>query len=231
MDDAIQKIDHMKKLDTTLVAAVLLVLLPPTYLAMVYPSLPNTIPTHFNIEGKADGWGEKTTLVFTCLFMGALSMGLYALLTNISRLDPKKTAGQNPALMKKMGLAVVALLTLVQLSIIESGKGNSAVIDRLIVPGLGLFFAVMGNFMHSIKPNYFAGFRLPWTLEDPENWRLTHQVASKFWVVGGVLVAVGGSLLPLKWSLVLLFAFSFFMVLVPVVYSYRIFSRKKKENS
>lgn len=208
-----------------------LVAVPAAYLLWIYPSLPATIPTHFNIEGQADGWGPKTTLVFTVLFMGALSIGLYALVTNIAQLDPKKTAAQNPALMRKMGLAVVALLTLVQLAIIQSASGNSQVIDRLVVPGVGLLFAVIGNYMHSIKPNYFAGMRLPWTLEDPENWRLTHQMASKYWVGGGLLVAITGIMLPLKWSLVLLFAVTFVLVLVPTLYSYRLFQQKKKQSS
>ena len=33
--------------------------------------------------------------------------------------------------------------------------------------------------MHSIKPNYFVGMRLPWTLESEANWRSTHQFASR----------------------------------------------------
>ncbi|MDQ2752120.1 MAG: SdpI family protein, partial [Bacteroidota bacterium] len=35
----------------------------------------------------------------------------------------------------------------------------------------------MGNNFYNIKPNYFAGYRLPWTLESEENWRKTHHLA------------------------------------------------------
>ncbi|TAF55999.1 MAG: DUF1648 domain-containing protein [Sphingobacteriia bacterium] len=192
--------------------------------------LVDTIPTHFNLAGKADGWGPKSTLVGTSIFLSLLSIGLYALMTNITKLDPKKSAGQNPVLMQKMGLAVVALLSLVQLIIVQSSLGQGQFFDHLIIPGVGLLFAVMGNYMHSLKPNYFAGMRLPWTLEDPENWRLTHQLASKYWVGGGLLVAALGLFLPLKWGLVVLLVSSFILVLVPAIFSYRLFQQKKKQN-
>jgi uncharacterized membrane protein len=64
---------------------------------------------------------------------------------------------------------------------------------------MGAFFAVLGNYMHSIKPNYFVGFRTPWTLESEDNWRKTHQLVSKVWVPGGLLIISGTSfLLPFK---------------------------------
>ena len=46
------------------------------FLLIIYPVLPETIPTHFGVQGKADGWGSKagifllpciSTALFTCL--------------------------------------------------------------------------------------------------------------------------------------------------------------------
>ena len=46
-----------------------------------FPSLPDRIPTHFNLKGEADGWGNKLML-FT---LPAIGFGLYLLLTFINR--------------------------------------------------------------------------------------------------------------------------------------------------
>ncbi len=50
--------------------------------------------------------------------------------------------------------------------------------------------------MHSIKPNYFAGMRTPWTLEDNDTWRATHRLAGKLWFAGGIILTIIALLLP-----------------------------------
>jgi len=52
---------------------------------------------------------------------------------------------------------------------------------------LGFAFAGMGIYMPKLKQNYYAGFKLPWTLESEENWNATHRLAGKIWPVGGLL--------------------------------------------
>ena len=51
------------------------------YTAYSFMSLPDQIPTHFGIDGKADGWGSKTTL-FT---LPGIGLALYLLLTFINK--------------------------------------------------------------------------------------------------------------------------------------------------
>ena len=35
---------------------------------------------------------------------------------------------------------------------------------------IGVLYLVLGNFLPTVKPNYTIGFRIPWTLNDPDNW-------------------------------------------------------------
>jgi len=35
---------------------------------------------------------------------------------------------------------------------------------QFIFAGVGLLFSFIGNYMHTLKPDYFAGLRLPWTV-------------------------------------------------------------------
>ena len=61
---------------------------------------------------------------------------------------------------------------------------------RYVFAGVGLLLCLIGNYMHTIKPNYFAGLRLPWTLNNEDNWRKTHLLAGKLWFVGGLVIAI-----------------------------------------
>ena len=92
---------------------------------------------------------------------------------------------------------------------------------------MGLLFAYMGNILHSIKPNYFAGFRLPWTLESEENWRATHLLASKIWFAGGILIAILALLIKPIIMFFVMIGIVLVMAIIPTVYSYRMFTRSK----
>src|SRR5438309_3934620 len=98
-------------------------------------------------------------------------------------------------------------------------------VDKIIFPVVGLFFAFMGNVMHSIKPNYFAGLRTPWTLEDPDNWRATHRLAGKLWFAGGLVTTVAVLLLPTVAGFIVFMGILAVLVLIPIIYSYRYFKK------
>ena len=98
---------------------------------------------------------------------------------------------------------------------------------QLLFVMLGSLFAVIGNFMNNIKPNYFVGIRLPWTLENEDNWRKTHQLGGKVWVIGGLLIAVMGILLSPVWMSKIMLAIIVIMVFVPAIYSYRHYQQSK----
>jgi uncharacterized membrane protein len=98
----------------------------------------------------------------------------------------------------------------------------------LLFCGLSLFLAYLGNLMHSIKPNYFAGFRIPWTLENEDNWKKTHRLASKIWFAGGIILAVISLLLPVKLVIIVFLVAVLIMSIIPVVYSYRLFKSSSK---
>jgi uncharacterized membrane protein len=101
---------------------------------------------------------------------------------------------------------------------------------NLVLAMMGLLFAYMGNVMHSIKPNYFAGFRLPWTLESEENWKATHLLGSKIWFAGGILIAILALFIKPIVMFFIMMGIVLVMVIIPTVYSYRMFARSKHNN-
>lgn len=205
----------------------LIAAIPVVYLACIYNSLPQTIPTHFGFSGKPDSFGNKSSLWITVLIMVVVSIGVYLLVTNLSKIDPKKTAKLSIHAFQKIAIAVVLLLSAVNISIIYATV-NGTFNTKLLFPLLGLFFVYMGNMMHSIKPNYFVGIRLPWTLEDPDNWRATHQLGGKLWFVGGIIITVCTLLLPEKISFIFFISIVAIIVFIPIIYSYLYFKKHKQ---
>jgi uncharacterized membrane protein len=96
------------------------VLVPFAFAAWVYPSLPPTIPIHFNMEGKADGWGSRDSVFIGPLILGFVSILVYFLMANIRKIDPKRYEGADDKVYAQFGLFLVAFLSVLSLVIILS---------------------------------------------------------------------------------------------------------------
>ena len=98
------------------------------------------------------------------------------------------------------------------------------------VSGTGLLFAVIGNYLPNLKPNYFAGLRLPWTLENADNWRKTHALAGKLWFAGGLFLAAICLFLPTVIAIITFFVVMTVITIIPCVYSYRLYKAQKQNH-
>jgi len=218
----------MKK--SAILFVLLMISIPFGYAIYLFPLLPDTIPTHFNIEGKADGWGSKGTIFLLPSIMGFTSLLSYLLLANLKSIDPKRAAKVDDSQYKKMAMYLVAFLSALSLVITYATAHEGIRIEQLLFPLLGLFFAGFGTFMPKIKQNYFAGFRLPWTLENEANWNATHQLAGKVWMIGGALQFLSGLVLEGPWAFGIFISLVFVMVVIPTLYSYLFFKRNEAGN-
>ncbi len=213
---------NTKKYGPWLVA--LMIIAPFIYGALIFPQLPSKIPTHFNIEGKADAWGGPSSIFLGPGIMGAVSIFVYVLLSNLKKIDPKKYDEANDTLYKDFALLTVAFLSILSLIIIYSSTHADQInVGQLILPLVGLSFAGIGWYMPKFKQNYFVGFKLPWTLENVDNWNETHKVASKYWIYGGLFQTFITLVLPMKFGFIGFMLATAVMVIIPSVFSYRMF--------
>lgn len=210
----------MKKFNMLDVAAIVIWLLPVAYLVYIFPGLPSTVPVHFDINGLPDRYGTKNEFLVGPLILMGMSVLVYLLLKFLPAIDPKKYVKYGEPVFQKIAVGVVTFTAALNIGIMLTATGHGFKIDKMMVPVIGLFFAFMGNMMHSIKPNYFAGLRTPWTLEDNDTWRATHRLAGKIWFAGGILLTVIGLLLPAKSGFIVFMSLLFVMVMIPVIYSY-----------
>lgn len=211
---------------------IIVMAVPWIYLAFVWKQLPATIPTHFGISGAPDKFGDRNEILLAPAVMTIVGLGMYFILRNIYKIDPKKKyAPGNASLMGKIAVVTIVLLSATAVFIIYWTLHGKVEGMNFFFCGISLFMAYLGNLFHSVKPNYFAGFRLPWTLESEENWRLTHQLASKVWFIGGIAMAVMTLLTGTTTSIIIFISGMMIMVLIPVVYSYNLYRKTSKDQN
>lgn len=200
---------------------------PLIYLAFIWRQLPEQVPMHFDFKGNPDRFGNKTELLTMILVLAAMSTGIFFLLSNIYKIDPKKYAAENKERLKSIGFCIGVFMSALACFILYSSvKGSFELGVHYILAAVGLLFSFLGNYMHNIKPNYFAGIRVPWTLNNEENWRRTHLLAGKLWFAGGLLLAALCLILPDTAALIVFFIATTILVLIPVVYSYQLYRKQ-----
>lgn len=200
--------------------ALLVVALPFIVLAAVWDRLPDTLPVHWDMYGEADRFANKG---FEMWMMPLIGLGMYLVMLVIPWLDPKRRIDPLQRAVRAFRLIVPALMTgifgIICLSWLGTGINTGSAIYLL----LSVLFLVMGNFMTAMKPNYFIGIRTPWTLESPENWRLTHLLAGRVWVFGSLVMILLWFIVPGRAHFWLFMAGVLVLALVPVAYSFYLF--------
>ncbi len=211
-----------KKQILTTIAQFALCLLPIAYGFMLWPWLPERIPTHFNAAGVADGYQGKLEAI---LWMPLFFCAMEAVVALALRFDPK--AEKHSTTLRAIGLWTMPVLgNLVQVCVFALAMGMEVPITQLILTGVGGLVLAVGNYLPKCKQNYTMGIRVPWTLDDPENWNKTHRFAGYLWMIGGAVLL----LTPWFGLYFLLFPVLLVLTLLPIGYSFFLYMRKKQNS-
>ena len=109
--------------------SIAIILLSVIYTVVQYSGLPETIPTHFNFKGEADGFGHKSTL----LWLPVLNVGLFVLLfilnkfphlhnymVNITEENALKNYRFSTRILRFTNLFIAILFAFIQYQIIQT---------------------------------------------------------------------------------------------------------------
>jgi len=203
-----------------------IVLVPFVYLAIIWNSLPEKVPVHWNYKGEIDRWGDKFSLIIILFLLPVL---IYVLMTFIPRIDPKNRISLMGGKFYQLKFILVLFMSLIALLVLYTAKERSINNPNLVFALMGTFFIILGNYFKVIQPNYFIGIRTPWTLENSEVWKATHLFAGKLWVAGGFILVLGGLLLSKAFANTFVFVI-IIMALVPVLYSFIKFKEIQKRD-
>lgn len=208
----------------TLIVALLLTAAALGYSLLLFPSLPDRIPIHWNINGEVDGWGGKTFGTF--LMPGTMGVFL-GLLFVLPWLSPRNfTVDTFRETFNYVMVVVIALMGYMHVIMLYSGLHPRLDVSQALVGGLMLFFALIGNVLGKVKRNFWMGVRTPWTLASETVWIATHRFAARLFVGGGLLGALAAWLgVPLSACFVLLMVVAF----APAIHSLILYKRLERE--
>ncbi len=189
-----------------------------------YQGLPEDMTSHYNASGEADR--TMTKFSFWLLY-GSVGILLPAVLTFVRNIDPRKpNYNRFRGYFTLMRYAVSVFLHGIFLMIILDNLDYDVPVMTIVMGGIGLLWIVVGNGMSQLRSNFFMGIRTPWTLTDEDNWRRTHRVGARLWVLSGILMFAGAFFLTPTGLIVDLAIMIFLSVVIPYVYSYKLYKDK-----
>jgi uncharacterized membrane protein len=199
--------------------------------ALLWNKLPDRMAIHWGLNGQADGYAGKP---MASLLLPSVNLAIAVLIMILPRFDPKfvryddETKASLRRTFAAMRLAITLFMTVLALAVLATPLYPVIQMTLIAVTGFGLLMIVLGNLMTKLRPNWFCGIRTRWTLESREVWTKTHRLGGRLMMAGGACVLIFGLLLPIKLLVlcVLLPAIAV-MSIVPIVYSYILFTRSR----
>ena len=209
----------IKKNLPKLIITSLIILIPIVIGLILWDKLPNQVPMHWNAQGEVDSYGTKFQAVF---LMPLVLVAFHWICILGTSLDPKKQNINDK--MVTLVLWIIPIISLLCNSMMYATALGHKVNVEIIMPlFMGALFVVIGNYMPKCKQSYTVGIKLPWTLDNEENWNKTHRLAGFLWVISGVII-MATAFLGAFW---LFFIVLIPMVVVPFVYSYLLYKKTK----
>lgn len=184
--------------------------------AAMYPFLADQVPIHWNVHGQADDFASKNV---AALGGPLLVLGMWLLFELTARIDPRRP-GLRHGGREMVYKALLPMFAALHLATLAASAGLVENVTNVVVGVVGVMLVLLGNVLGKLRPNWFAGIRTPWTLENDEVWRRTNRLGARLFVAAGIVtvamaVFASGTVLG-----VTVLASALVAGLVPAVYSY-----------
>lgn len=187
---------------------------------ILYPKLPDVVATHWNGKGEIDDYSSK--LIGVIVF--PLALALVSIFTpKLIELDPKNKDIDNKV--KNVITWIIPVICFVASSVtLLEALGKQVKVEIIIPMAVGVVLVIIGNYLPKTKQNYTVGIKIPWTIDNEENWNKTHRIGGFMFVLGGITIAVSSLF---KCRVIVMLIAMFMMILVPTIYSYMLYRKQK----
>ena len=200
----------------TILLTLFLTLLPIVVGLFLWNQLPEQVATHFS-SNEPDGWSSRAFAVFV---LPAICAGCHLLCAVAPALDPK-----HENITPKVMTIILWIMPLISWftsgMILSYAMGKQIPVQTAVGLLIGFVFLILGNYLPKTKQNYTVGIKVPWALNNEENWYHTHRFAGFLFTVAGLIIIVAGLL---NW-VVILIAVAVLAAIAPCIYSYHYYRR------
>jgi uncharacterized membrane protein len=192
--------------------------------AAVYPRLPASVATHWDMYGRPNGWSSR---LWGAWLMPIFLVGVWAFMRVLPAIDPRgKNYEKFGGAFEGIIIATMLFLLGLHIIVLRAALGHPVAMERVLPIGMGLLFVVIGNLLPRARPNWFVGIRTPWTLSSDRVWERTHRFGGKVFVASGLLILIGGLAVP-QWTPVLMFTVILMCLASVLTYSYLEWKREQ----
>ncbi|EPZ49181.1 SdpI family protein [Alicyclobacillus acidoterrestris] len=144
------------------------------------------------VVGKA---GRMTPRLLVVSYEPATMLAIILLWYVLWRLDPKKRNYESFwTTYRYIGGVIVVCMGFVYLTVL--GHALHIASMRFIPTAIGIMFMLIANVLPRIHPNWWIGFRTPWTLSSEESWNRTHRLGGQLGIPTGILIIILAWVLP-----------------------------------
>lgn len=158
--------------------------------AWAWDRIPDSVPVHFGIDGKTDRYGSKWEAL---LVMPGVVTLVGLIMAVVPLIDPRRSnLAQSSGLYYAAWYGELTVMSVAHAGFIAAAMGLVANVGQILFVVVGGLFILLGNFMGKSRPNWFAGFRTPWTLSSDYSWQQTHRATGwMFMLIGSATIAAG----------------------------------------
>lgn len=185
----------------------------------VLPILPEIIPVHWNYAGVADAYADKFPSVFTLPVILTAVMVLTQVLPRFKQMHASSIMSRD--IYAIIIFSAACLVLAVEAVTLANAAGLMIPIVMIVPMLLGVIFIIIGSLLPVVAPNRSVGIRLPWTLKDEKNWKLTHTRGGLVFMGAGILIILGSPFAG-TWAIALMLAVLCVVLIYITFYSYRL---------
>lgn len=152
---------------------------------LLYPELPERLPSSFNMHGEVLATRPREVVLVTFPGIYLLVMLLMQLLV---RYSPQKFSMPNSKRALEVGILGTGILFgFIHYAMLRN-DGDFDFFVRYFNWGMALFLLIVGNILGKTERNFMLGIRLPWTINSDANWRATHRLCGRLTVFAGIVL-------------------------------------------
>ncbi len=162
-------------------------------LLVMYPGLPEQVPTNWGIDGSVS-YSSKST-IWTIF---AINVLLFPSFFVIPKVDPKggsykKIEGFYAVFRLVMVIFLSGVLEIVLFSTEDALRFP---VGKIVTTAISLLTIFIGNYLPKCKQSYTLGIKNMWTLCDERVWNDTHRMGGRLFFIAGIISLIGALTLP-----------------------------------
>lgn len=195
------------------------------------------VPSHYNINGVADGYSSKWLVMLMPCIIIVLGI-IYLIYGFVAEHYENMLKNQKYVGKIVLGIFLFFLIDFWYLTVtcISGATKMGNAFEYILAAASGALMLFISNILPKVKQNSSLGIRIPATLSSETVWKKTHKLGGYLGVISGavmVILAIVGMIFKLNGWAVLLGGLGLFIVvacIIPCIYASVLYSKEKKTN-